>query len=75
MKKALKITCCLGIFGAGVIFGKQIQKSSHKKRTKYAGTLQVYEVDDAIDLYLDLDIPPQNFKNAADVIFTVNKIK
>ena len=31
--KIFKVIFGIGIFGAGVIFGKQFQKSSHRKRT------------------------------------------
>lgn len=75
MKKTIfKVVIGFGIFGAGVIFGKQIQKDSHQKRTKYAGTLQVFNRDGSPELYLALEVPPEDLVESADVIFKIRKI-
>lgn len=65
----------VGIFTAGVFSGKQIQKTSHKKKTVYAGTLQVYYVDGNPELYLALSVPPEDLINAADVVLNVSNEK
>lgn len=72
--KIFKVIFGIGIFGAGVIFGKQFQKSSHRKRTTYAGTLQVYEKNGTTELYLALEVPPETLVESADVIFKIHKI-
>lgn len=73
-KKIATFTIGLVIFGAGVFFGKQIQKADHNKRTTYAGILQVYTKNGKPELYLDLDVLPEKIAESADVIFRVNKI-
>jgi len=73
--KLLMITAGIGFFTAGVFSGKQIQKSSHKKKTVYAGTLQVYYVNDSPELYLALTVPPEDLVNAADVVLNVSNEK
>lgn len=73
-KKVIKLIFGFGIFGAGVFFGKQFQKSSHEKRTIYAGTLQVFNRDGSPELYLALEVPPEDLVESADVIFKIRKI-
>jgi len=74
-KKIFKVMIGFGIFGAGVVFGKQIQKVFHNKKILYAGTLQVYDMDGEPELYLALSVLPEDLVNSADVIFKVNKIR
>lgn len=62
-------------FCAGVVFGKQIQKLSHGKKTKHAGTLQIYQGDTTPQLYLALDVPIESLLSLSEVIFIVQKIK
>jgi len=73
--KIFKVVIGFGIFTAGVILGKQIQKSTHRKHSIYSGTLQVHSSEDSTDLYLVLSVPPENLIGLADVIFKVDTIK
>ncbi len=75
-KKLLKVAFGFGIFGAGVIFGKEIQKSSHEKKTVYAGVLNLYSTEEnGTQMYVALEVKPEDLKNAADVIFKINTLK
>ena len=72
-KKVLGIIFGFGIFGAGVIFGKQIQKKNHRKTTAYGGSIQIHTVDGLPEAYLALRIPTEDLVNLTDVIFEVIK--
>lgn len=74
-KKIANVIFGFGIFSAGVIFGKQIQKTSHEKKTVYAGVLNLYSKDGDTQMYVALEIPPENLVDAADVIFKINNLK
>jgi len=74
-KKITKILVGFGIFGAGVVLGKQFQKTSHEKKTVYAGILNLYSKEGDTQMYVAFEIPPEELVNAADVIFRINKLK
>lgn len=69
-----KIALGVALFGAGSLFGGRVQKIRHEKKTKYAGTLQIYTEDGDPQLYLALSVLPEDLVNLADVIFKVNNI-
>jgi len=64
----------IGIFTSGVIFGKQNQKKVHNKKTKYVGTLKVFDTDDIPELYLALEVHPNTLVDLADVILKVDRV-
>ena len=72
-KKILSLLIGIGIFTTGVFSGKQIQKVSIKKKTLYAGTIQMYEADGTLQAYLVLNMPTDELATASNVIFEVIK--
>ena len=71
-KKVFRIMFGIGIFAGGVILGKV---SSKTKPPLYAGSLQVILRNGAPELYLALEVPPEDLIESADVLLKVNKIK
>jgi hypothetical protein len=72
-KKLFRIIFGIGIFAGGVILGKVSKKT---KPPLYAGSLQVY-IKNGLppELYLALEVPPEDLIESADVLLKVNKIK
>lgn len=71
-KKVIRVVVGVGIFTAGVFFGKQSQKKSHKKQTVYGGVINIfYDDHNNPEPYLALTIPPSELAKLADVIFEV----
>jgi len=73
-KKVITVVVGVGIFTAGVFFGKQSQKKTHRKKTVYGGVINIfYDNNNNPEPYLALTIPPQDLATLADVIFEVVK--
>lgn len=70
--KVLHMAFSIGIFTAGVITGKQLQKGSHNKKTVYAGTLQMHTDGSTQGLYLVLDESLENIAKSKSVVFRVS---
>lgn len=74
-KIAIKVALSISIFGAGVVFGKQIQKNSQAKKTSYGGTLQINNNGEIPELYLALEMPVEKLATLTDVIIKVGVMK
>lgn len=73
-KKIFKTIFQIVVFSGGVVLGKQIQKRYYKKKTLYAGTLQVMmNKDSAPELFLALDISPEEVIKLTNVILDVKR--
>lgn len=73
-RKIFKIALGIGIFGAGVIFGKVSKKNTPLTHQEYAGSLQIHVREGVPELYLALEVPPETLLELADVRLKVNKI-